>query len=182
MAEEQEKFEKLVKMLKKSPPVISNPDRISENVIMKIRQERTKVSVPELFYEFIFGWVYVGWMRRSMITAAICLMLFFGYQQAVLMRKVDSLASMSVVGANDQQAGTVIRLDARFKIYTLLGSRAFEQKMGLSEKKELDKFIESVNDLQEQYKDVFRMIETDPMAKKYIDDRLKKEGTVKPKI
>lgn len=182
MEEEQEKLEKLVKMLRRSSPVISNPDRISENVIMKIRQERTKISVPELIYEFIFGWVYIGWMRRSMVAAATCMMLVFGYQQAILMRKVDALSSMSVVEVNDQRTGTFTSLDARFKIYNLFGRRAFERKIGISKKKELDKFIESVNDLQEQYRDVFRMIETDPMVKKYIDDRLKQEGTVKPKI
>ena len=175
MDQEQERYDKVIKVLRQSQPDMGNAEQFSEKVIRTIRQERTKVSAPELIYEFIFGWVYIGWMRRSMVTAAICLMLFFGYQQTVLMRKVDALSSMSVVEGNVQQTGGFTGLEARVKIYTLFGRKAFERNMENSKKNELDRFIESVNDLQKQYKDVFRMIETDPEAKKYIDDRLKKK-------
>jgi hypothetical protein len=182
MDQEQEKYDKVVNMLRRSHPYTGDSKQFTEKVIRRISQERTSVSVSDFVYEFIFGWVFIGWMRRSMVTAAICLMLFFGYQQAVLMRKVDTLSSMSVVDGNVQQTGTVTVPDARVKIYTLFGKRAFERRMEMSEKKELDKFIESVNDLRMQYKNVLRMIETDPQLKKYVDDRLKKEETVKPKI
>lgn len=175
MDQEHEKYENVMKVLRRSRPDPGDPEQLSEKVIRQIQKQRKPVSVTEIISEFIFGWVYIGWMRRSMVTAAICLILFFGYQQVMLMRKVDALSSMSLVEGNVQKAGALTGLEARAKIYALFGRKTFERKMEMAKKKELDKFIESVNDLQEQYKDVFRMIETDPEAKKYIDESLRKK-------
>ena len=176
MDQEHEKYENVMKMLRRSRPDPGDPEQLSEKVISQIQKQRRSASLTEVISEFIFGWVYIGWMRRSMVTAAICLMLLFGYQQAILMRKVDALSSMSFVEGNVQQAGDFTGLEARTKIYTLFGRKTFERQMEMAKQKELDKFIESVNDLREQYKDVFRMIESDPQAKKYIDEHLRKTG------
>lgn len=176
MDKQQGKYENVMKVLRRSRPDPGDPEQLSEKVMSQIQKQRRSVSVTEIISEFLFGWVYIGWMRRSMLTAAICLMLFFGYQQTILMRKVDALSSMSLVEGNVQQASGMTGLDARVKIYTLFGRKTFERKMEMAKKKELDKFIESVNDLQEQYKDIFRMIESDPQAKKYIDEHLRKTG------
>jgi hypothetical protein len=182
MDQEHERYEEVIKVLRRSQPQMGNTELFSEKVLRRIRAERTGISVKDILYEFIFGWVYVGWIRRSMITTAVCLTLFFGYQQAVLMKKVDALSLRTVVEMKGAKAVTFTNLEARFKIYSLFGRKALEQKLEISGKKEVDEFIKSINDLKVQYKDVFLMIETDPQIKKYVDDHLKTEGTVKPKI
>ena len=159
-----------------------NAEQFSEMVINRIQKERTSLSVNELFYEFIFGWVYIGWIRKSMVAAAIFLMLYFGYQQAEMMKKVDALSSRSVVEMNVEQTGIRAGIDARFKIYPIFGKKAFERKMEISEKEKLDKFIKSMKDLRDQNKDILQMIEADPQLKKYVEDRLNKDVSVKPKI
>jgi hypothetical protein len=181
MDQEQERYDKIIKVLRRSRPAPGDPEHLSEKVISRIQKERTSVSVTELISEFIFGWVYIGWMRRSMVTAAICFMLFFGYQQAVMMKRIDALSSSPVVDVNILKTGTISDLTGRIKMYTRFGKRAGESNVEISEK-DLDKFIESVNALQVQYKDIFRLIETDPELKKHVEDRLNKNRSLKPKI
>jgi hypothetical protein len=181
MDQEQERYDKVIKVLRRSQPDLGDAEQFSEKVIGKIRQERTRVSVPELIYEFIFGWVYVGWMRRAMVTSAICLMLFFGYQQTVTLKRIESLSLRSVVDVDLMKTGMNSTLPGKWKLYAIFGKRTGDWRREIPEK-DLDKFIKSVNDLQEHYEDIFRLIETDPILKKYVDERLNKNGTHKIKI
>jgi hypothetical protein len=178
---DQERYDKVIKVLRQSHPEMGDAEQFSERVLRTIRQERTRLSAPELIYEFIFGWVYVGWMRRSMVTAAICLMLFFGYQQTVTLKRIESLSMRSVVDVDLMKTGMKTTLPGRWKLYAIFGKKTGEGGMEISEK-ELDKFIKSVNEFQEQYGDIFRMIEADPALKKYVNERLDKNVTGKTKI
>jgi hypothetical protein len=181
MDKEQERYDNLMNLLRRSKPDMGDAGQFSENVIGRIRQERTRLSVTEAVYEFIFGWVYIGWMRRSMIMVATCLMLYFGYQQTVTLKRIESLSLRSVVDVDLMKTGMNSTLPGRWKLYPIFGKRSDEGRIEISEK-ELDKFIKSVNDLQEQYDDIFRLIEKDPALKKYVDERLKKTGQNKIKI
>ena len=116
-----------------------------------------------------------------MITAATCLMIYFGYQQTVTLKRIESLSLRSVVDVDLMKTGMNTTLPGRWKLYSIFGRKSGEGRIEISEK-ELDKFIKSVNDLQEQYDDIFRLIETDPGLKKYVDERLKKTGQNKIKI
>jgi hypothetical protein len=181
MDQEQERYDKVIEVLRRSRPNPGDPEHLSEKVIRQIQKERTSVSVTELISEFIFGWVYVGWVRRVMVTAAICLMLFFGYQQSVTLKKIESISARSLVDVDLLNPGIYRSVPNRMKMFTVFGRKTGEGKIEISEK-ELDKFIESMNDLQERYKDIFRRIETDQELKKYVEDRLNKRVSVKPKI
>jgi hypothetical protein len=181
MDQEQEKFDNVMKVLRRSQPDMGDIEQFSEKVMRKIRQERTRVSLPELIYEFIFGWVYVGWMRRAMVTASICLMLFFGYQQTVTLKRIESLSLRSVIDADLMKTGMNSTLPDRWKPYTIFGNRTNEGRMEIPENK-LDKFIESVNKFQEQNEEIFRLIESDPKSKEYVYERLNKNVSVKTKI
>jgi hypothetical protein len=116
-----------------------------------------------------------------MVTIAVCLMLFFGYQQTVTLKRIEALSTRSLVDADLMKTGINPTLPDGLKLYTVFGKKPGGGKFEISEK-ELDKFIESMNDLQVRYKDIFRSIETNPELKKYIDERLNKRVSEKPKI
>jgi len=181
MDQEQEKYEKVIQQLRRSKPDYGDMGQFSEKVIRRIQKERTTVSVAELLYEFIFGWVYIGWIRKSMVIASICLVIYFGYQQTEMAKKVDALSSRSLVNVELMNTGMNTTLPVTWKVYTIFGKGAVEDRMEILEMK-LDKFNESVKDLQKQYEDISRFIENDPDSKKYVEERLIKNETVKTKI
>jgi hypothetical protein len=181
MDEEQERFENVIKLLRMSQPEMGDAEKFSEKVIGKIRQERTRVSVTELIYEFIFGWVYVGWMRRAMVTSAICMMLYIGYQQTVTLKRIETLSLRSVVDVDLMKTGMNSTIPDRWKPYAIFGKRTNGGRMEITEKR-LDKFIESFNEFQKQNEEIFRLIETDPKSKEYVEERLYKKGSAKNKI
>ena len=64
MTVEDKKYEQILNMLKKSGPVLRDAEAISEKVIRQLTEERSKVSPAELIIEYLFGWTYIGWVRR----------------------------------------------------------------------------------------------------------------------
>ena len=44
------------------------------------------------FIESLFGWVYIGWVRRSLIGVSVVLVAIFVYQQAFIFREVKTSA------------------------------------------------------------------------------------------
>jgi hypothetical protein len=94
---------------------------------------------------------------------------------------VETLSGRSVVGPEVFRTGASGTLSSRVKMYTLLGKRSRSSDTGISEK-DIDRFIESVNDLQVRYGNIMELIEKDPQMKKYFEERIGKIESKKPKI
>lgn len=177
----QGKSDKIISILRESRPDPGDVGQISEKVVNRIQKERTSVSVKEIVYEFIFGWVYIGWIRRSMVTAALVLVVFFGYQQAIILKRINSLSGQYITGAGSVKAGITEDYSDKLRIFKLYGRKAAENKVTFSEK-DIDIFIESVSDIQTKYKDLLEIINSDPQLKKYFEERINKNEQAKPKI
>jgi hypothetical protein len=177
----QGKSDKIISILRKSRPDPGDVGRISEKVVSRIQKERTSVSVKEIVYEFIFGWVYKGWIRRSMVTAALVLVVFFVYQQALILKRINSLSGQYFTGAGSVKTGITDDFSDKLRIFKLYGKKAAESKINFSQK-DIDIFIESVNDIQTKYKDLLDIINSDPQLKKYFEERINKIEQAKPKI
>jgi hypothetical protein len=165
------KYEKVLNMLKNSRPVLTDPDAFSEKVIRQLQEEKSKVSLPELIIEFLFGWVYIGWVRRSMIAAALVIVIFFGYQQSLLLKRINDLSGQRI------QSGTLLMtnlpddLSNKIMLYRITGRKFSNEKITISDK-EIDEMIKSLNKLQVKYKDLLNLIENDPRLKKYVEARM----------
>lgn len=181
MEQEKEKYSRLIALLRKSKPVPDNSSLLAEKVMARIQMDRTTLSASDLFYGFIFGWVDVGWLRKSMVTAAVSLLLFFAYQQTVILRRLDALSGRTVVDISATRTTMAGELPGKLKMYSLFGKRSNPVKMNVTEK-DIDKFIETVNDLQVRYENIYRIIEGDPELKEYFEEKIKKSENSKPKI
>ena len=89
MKSESEKYDKIINLLRKSKPEIDSIEDIEKEVIKRIaRRSRSVVDLSELI-DFLFSWVYIGWVRRSLIAASIALVMIFVYQQGVILKRID---------------------------------------------------------------------------------------------
>jgi hypothetical protein len=171
MRVENKKYEQILDMLKRSKPVLKNAGSISEKVIRHLNEEKSKISFPELIIDYLFGWTYIGWVRRSLIAAVLVITILFGYQQALILKRINDLSGQRI--QNSPLIMTNLRDDLTNRImeYRIAGKKLTNERTSVSQK-ELDELIISINKLQVKYKDLLILIENDPQLKKYVDARL----------
>lgn len=171
MADGDKKYEKVLNLLRQSKPVLTDIESVAEKVIRQLQEEEAKISLPELIIEFLFGWVYIGWVRRSMITAVLVVALLFGYQQALILRRINDLSGQRIQNGTFLMTNLNDDFANKLLIYRITGRKLSDGKITVSEK-EIDEMINSLNKLQIKYKDVINLIENDPQLKKYVEDKM----------
>ena len=171
MAKDNDKYDLIVDILKKSNPVFTDSEVVANNIMRQIKEDKSRVSISELIIEFLFGWVYIGWVRKSMVTAALFIALFFVYQQALILRRVNDLSEQRIQNGTMLMTNLKDNLSSKILFYRLSGRKLPDNKEVISEK-EIDELIRSLNKLQVKYKDLIKIIENDPQLKKYIEARM----------
>lgn len=171
MNQESEKYKIVVEMLKNSKPHLDSSCDIQREVIRRIQKKNTFLrSVSELI-EFIFGWVYIGWVRRSLIALSVVLVLVFVYQQGTILRRIDILSRQIVVRENTSSSITSGEIEKLLAIYKNSGKKFPSKSFDFSEK-QINDLIESLNELRSKYKDLENLINNDPELQKLIEQKL----------
>jgi hypothetical protein len=171
MEAEDKKYEKIVRLLKNSKPVLSDPEIVAEHVFSRLQKEETKVGLIDLIFYYLFGWTSIGWIRRSLVAVTVVIAVFFGYQQTIILRRIRDLSgqriengSLIMTGLKDDYAG-------KLQIFKYSGGKFLDAKANVS-KKDVDDMIRSLNKLQVKYKDIINLIGDDPVLKKYIEEKM----------
>jgi hypothetical protein len=178
MTEEDMKYKQVLNMLRQSKPVLKDAEAISEKVIKQLTEEKSNISLAEMIIEYFFGWAYIGWVRRSMIVAVLVIVILFGYQQALILRRINDLSGQRI--QNSSFVMTNLRDDLVNKMmeYRIEGWDLSNGRTSVSEK-EINELINSLNKLQVKYKDLFYLIENDPQLKKYVETRMNDSNKTK---
>jgi hypothetical protein len=171
METEGKKYNEVLNILKKSKPYFRDAEEVAEKVMKQLQEDEARVSLPELLIEFLFGWVYIGWIRRSLVAAALVIVIFFGYQQALILRRINDLSGQRIQNGTLLMTGMKDDFATRIRFYKISGGKFQDEKTMVS-KDEIDEMIKSLNNLQSKYKEVISLIENDPDLKKYVEDRM----------
>jgi hypothetical protein len=175
-----EKYDKVINLLRNSKPELDSTAEIEREVIRRISvTEHSGFNLSEIF-DFIFGWVYIGWVRRSLIAAAVALVMIFVYQQSVILKRIDVLSRQTII--NDKHPATRSdEIEKLLTIYRLSGKRFPSKSVTISES-EMKQLIESINELQLKYKDLENLIEGDPELKKLIEEKILENNRTKTNL
>ena len=171
MVPESEKYKKVINFLRETPPVLNSPEEIQKEVLMKISRNSQSGLVLSDLFDFLFGWIYIGWVRRTLITASVLLILFFVYQQEIIIRQMNYLSNSVIVTDKQTPSFSSEDIERGLMMYKLSGRKIPAENLNIS-KKQLDQLFESVNELQGKYKELLELIDSDPQLKKYIEDKL----------
>lgn len=181
MEPESEKYNKVLNLLRKSKPVLVSTEDIEKEVISRIsKAQKPKLSLSDII-DFMFGWVYIGWVRRSLLTASLVLVLVFVWQQSIILKQINFLSRQIIVtegvtvNSPSQQVGKLLILYKR-------SSTGFPSRNITISEKQLNQLLESVNELKVQYKDLLNLIEENPELKKYIEDKLGENNRIKTNL
>jgi hypothetical protein len=171
MKTESEKYDKIISLLRKSKPELDSTEDIEKEVIKRISKEnRSGVDLSELI-DFLFRWAYIGWVRRSLITASIALIMIFVYQQGVILKRIDKISRQVIVSDKELVPTTGDKIEKLLMVYKNSG-RKFPSKTITISESQMKELLESVKDLQIKYKDLEELIEGDPELKKLIEQKI----------
>jgi hypothetical protein len=171
MEQVNDKYEKVMEILKRAKPVLGSSDEIEEKVMSKISGKRKHNRDLSDLLDFLFGWTYITWVRRSLITASVFLVVVFVIQQSLIMRQINNLSRQ--IDTYEKDASGVSSEDLNRKLMIF---RLSDKRFPIIRKSESDKQVEelfrSIDQLKKEYKDMHNMIEQDPELKKLIEKKL----------
>jgi hypothetical protein len=181
MIPESEKYNKVLELLRNSKPVIKSTADIKEAVIKKISE--TSKQKPNLsdFIDFIFGWVYISWVRRSLITAYVFLVGVFIWQQSIIIKHVNLLSRSTIVIDGETLNSNEDKIEKVLMMYRAFG-RNFPPKTITITDKQLKELLDSANEIQNKYKDIENLFESDPELRRYIEQKLLEKKYSKIKL
>jgi hypothetical protein len=169
MKADNEKYNRVIDLLRNSKPSPDDTASIEREVIRRVSSSRLPGSALSEALDFLFGWVYIGWIRRSLIAASIALVFIFIYQQAAILKKIDFLSRQTIIlNHNQANPGDFEKLLTEYRN----SGRRFSSGSFTFSEKQLKELFDSVNEMQIKFKDLEQLINEDPELKKLIEKKL----------
>jgi hypothetical protein len=176
-----EKYRKVIKLLKQSRPILDSENSIEQQVIWKISSPVVPDHDVFPIVHWLFGWADIVWIRRSLITVSIMLVSLFIYQQSMIVKQLKRLNSQIVVSQDNPGYAIRSELAGRIKFLQISGSRLHGKDYPISDE-QIESIIESRDKLQTDYNNVMKIIQDDPELKSLIEKRLKELNDKKIKL
>ncbi len=163
-----EKYDRIINALRRSEPVLDSSRDIENEVLKRIENRDRPARDISLFIDFLFGWIYIGWVRKSLITVSFILVGMFVWEQNNTLKRFNELVLNGRISAYDPTTA----LERKLKIYRLSGTKFNLQKSVTISEKYLNQLVDSINDLQVKYKDIMDIIDDDPEIRKIIEQKM----------
>jgi hypothetical protein len=171
MKPESEKLNEVLNLLRKSKPVLDSTNDIEREVIRRISKNNRSGLRLSGVLDFLFSWVYIGWVRRTLIAASATLVLIFIYQQGIILKRIEVLSRQTVVTEKENLFTHTDEIERLLMAYRNYGKKFPSKTITISES-QMDELLESVKELQLKYKDLDNLIDGDPELKKLIEQKL----------
>jgi hypothetical protein len=181
MEPEDEKYRKILAMLKASRPALKSPDEIGDYVVGKISAMDKHDRGFSGLIDFLFRWTYIGWVRRSLVTAAAALALIFIVQQGIILRELNQISRQIESGSRENPPSGSSYLERSMVLLRFPDLRQRVGKKAFPDRK-VDELLKSIDDLKLQYRDIQEVIEQDPELKKLIEKKLSEIDDTKIKL
>ena len=181
MTMESEKYKKVISILKESKPVLDSAQDIEREVIKKISVVHQPSKGLSDLVDFIFGWVYIGWVRRSLITASVVLVMVFVWQNSMILKQINYLSKQTMRGGLEAVSSQSDVIERGIKMYKLSGRRFPSGNITIPEN-QMKELLDSADSWKGKYKDLMRVINEDPELKKMIESKLIDKSHLKTKI
>ena len=181
MITESDKYNRILNSLRKSQPHLNSTDEIQREVIRRVsKTSDSKFGLSEIV-DFLFGWVYIWWVRRSLIVASVIMVVIFVWQQGIIIKQINYLSRQTTIINGEKSIGPADVLEKRLLMFKLSDQKFSSRNITITGM-EMKQLLDSVNDLQIKYKDLMKLIEEDPELKQYIENKLIENNRTKIKL
>lgn len=166
-----DKYDKVMKLLRDSAPVLKSPDQLEEEVIKAVSAGRRSGTDIINLVEYIFGWTYNVWVRRSLIAASVILVIIFVFQQSIILNQISKLSRQINENRLDISPAAGRDLSKSMIMYRIRDQKFLFGKRDMPERK-VEELFNSIDQLKKEYKDLQEMIDKDPELKKLVEKKL----------
>jgi hypothetical protein len=181
MKSETEKYDNIISHLRKSKPVLDSTEDIEGEVMRRIMKvHNSRLNLSELG-DYLFGWVYITFVRRSLIAVSVFLVLVFVYQQGAILRRIDKLSKQTVIVGKQATVTSPDEVERLLMSFKNTGRKFPSKEVTLTEK-QVEELLVSLKELQMKYKNLEDLIEGDPDLKQLIEKKLNETNRVKIKL
>ena len=177
MNSRERKYGAVMDLLRRSKPVMKDQETFPEKVMLEIKNGKPSADIFDMINDYLFGWVYIGWVRRSLIAISFAILLVFVYQQSVILRRINDIDHQGILPSTQLVPELNDRLDMKL-LYQHAKYTLPVKERALTER-QVDELIESFNELQIKYMDILKVIKEDPELKNYIEKKLSRNDRKK---
>jgi hypothetical protein len=181
MKNEERIYEALISILKEAKPPLDCTKDIENITLGRIRQLSKKRNIRMDFFDYIFGWVYIGWVRKSLVAISLLIISVFAYQQAVILKRINEISRKSIVNESLIKAGLSSDLEGKLTLYKLTNRKVKADDVELSEK-QIEEMVQSIYEIRVKYKELLELIEKDPDLKEEFEKKLLEKNKKKFKL
>ena len=108
-------------------------EEIEREVIRQVSSIAGQETPSFSFYDLLFGWTNIVWIRRSLITVSVMLVVLFVYQQSMIVRQLNWLTIQVISDQAKSVSYSRSGIADRYKLLKISGSRINYQNRTLSE-------------------------------------------------
>jgi hypothetical protein len=172
------KYDRILNILRKSKPELTGPDDIEERVLNEIQQPGKRKGEDFNLFDYLFGWVYIGWVRKSLIAVSVFFVALFIYQQSLILKRISLLENQTVVTGSQFVSRPSVDPEDKIMLNKLSVRKLNTGSITITER-QLEKFTNSYNELEHKYKDLIQLIEDDPELKQMLENKLTEKNKKK---
>lgn len=162
------KYDRVINILRSSEPVLTSAENIEREVLKRIESGQKHGTTISDITDFLFGWIYIGWVRKSLVTASLALLGLFLWQQNSMLREISSFQQQIIQNNRETSYDPSGILKKKLTIQRMSGFKpgtGIDQNTGIPD---------SIIEMQSRYRDLMKIIEEDPDLKKMVESRLRK--------
>jgi hypothetical protein len=175
------KYQKVIGLLKRSNPDPGSTLDIEQNVLSAIMNERKYESSSGSTIDIIFSWTSIKWVRYSLVTASVALVLLFVFQQSIIMREISQVNRIIIENGNTGYSPDNYEFERRAQLLNLSGKKLQLKQRELSDRK-VKELLESIDKLGRDYQELRDVIDANPELRKLIEKKMAEVNENKIKL
>jgi hypothetical protein len=167
MAKENDKYSRILDLLRKSEPLPESPFEIERIVMERISADKERSRGSVSFIDILFGWVNISWVRRSLVSISILLLVFFAWQQNTILKQVGFMANQIEKAGRFSNYDPDAALEKKKTLYRI--SEELPENVTLPSG-DLRMLIDSLNELNIRYRDLLDYLEKDSSLRRSLEE------------
>jgi hypothetical protein len=96
----QEKYSKILEALKSNKPVLSDKEKLTDEIMRRIHGIEDKTTLQKKLGSYLFGWADHSWIRGAMAAAAVLFIGIFITQQIIITNRINNLEKQLIRTVN----------------------------------------------------------------------------------
>ncbi len=165
-----DKYFKVIKALKSNRPVLPDKEKLTDDIMRRMKGSENKPVFHEKVSNYIFGWADNSWIRGAMAAAAVLFIGIFIIQQVIITNRINNLEkqlirTVNTINGHEPDLGMMqkVLLNIVVKDHMMVDSITVS-------KSDLEELLKSYLELQENYEDLQKSFRLEP----YIQDMIRR--------